>query len=164
MLNLLKREPQVNELFDIRQNFDQLLSRLMSTSASAGAGQGGADLVFAVPPIEAWVDAADKEYHLSIPLPGIDPKDIEVNLHGNDLTVQGEHKQSQEKKDANYLDREFAFQRFRRTIVLPDSIDAQKVSAEYKNGVLEITAPLKESALPKQIEVKTGEKAKAARA
>jgi HSP20 family protein len=115
-----------------------------------------------VPPIEAWVDNEKKEYHLSIAVPGIDPKEVQLNLHGNNLTVTGEHKSSGEKKEADYLEQEFSYDRFARTIVLPEGVEADKLTAEYKNGVLEITAPLSESALPKKIEIKTPAKAKSA--
>jgi HSP20 family protein len=70
------------------------------------------------------------------------------------LTVSGEHKSENEKKDTNYLEREFSFGRFERLITLPQGVDTEKLSAEYNNGVLEISAPLNASALPKRIEVK----------
>jgi HSP20 family protein len=162
MANLLKHEPQFNELFDLRQTFDQLFNRFLSNAGSTE--QRSERILYAVPPIESWVDPSKKEYHLSIALPGVDPKEVQVNLNGNELTVEGEHEQSNEKKDADYLEREFSFQRFQRTITLPETIDTQKISADYQNGVLEITSPLKESALPKQITVNTGGKSKSATA
>jgi HSP20 family protein len=160
MANLMKREPHFNELFDLRSSFDRLFNRVLSSTGSADLPSGG--ILYAVPPIEAWVDPSKKEYHLSIAVPGVDPKEMQVELHGNELSVEGEHKQSEEKKDADYLEQEFSFQRFQRTITLPEGVDLQKISADYHNGVLEITAPLKESALPKQIEIKTDKKAKGA--
>jgi HSP20 family protein len=159
MANLIKKDHAFNELFDFRHSFDRLFNRLMSHSSQATERHEPA-LLFAVPPIEAWMDPDKKEYHLSVALPGVDPKEIELYQHGNNLTVEGEHKESKEKKDADYLDQEFSYQSFQRTIVLPEGVDAQKLSAEFHNGVLEITAPVKESALPKQIEIKTGEKEK----
>jgi HSP20 family protein len=97
-------------------------------------------------------------------LPGLDPKDLQVELEGNNLTVSGEHKETQEKKDADYLQQEFSYGRFERTIMLPEGVDTSKLSAEYNNGVLEIIAPLSEAALPKRIEVKSSAKAKGASA
>jgi len=58
-------------------------------------------------------------------------KEIELYQHGNNLTVEGEHKESKEKKDADYLDQEFSYQSFQRTIVLPEGVDAQKLSADF---------------------------------
>jgi len=160
MANLAKRQHMFNELFDLRSSFDHLMNRFLNHSTSTE--DRSAKLIFAVPPIEAWVDNEKKEYHLSIAVPGIDPKEVQLNLHGNNLTVTGEHKSSEEKKEADYLQQEFSYDRFARTIVLPEGVEADKLTAEYKNGVLEVTAPLSESALPKKIEIKTSAKAKGA--
>jgi HSP20 family protein len=149
-----------NELFDLRSSFDHLMNRFLNHSTSTE--DRSAKLIFAVPPIEAWVDNEKKEYHLSIAVPGIDPKEVQLNLHGHNLTVTGEHKSSEEKKEADYLEQEFSYDRFARTIVLPEGVEADKLTAEYKNGVLEVTAPLSESALAKKIEIKTSAKAKGA--
>src|SRR5467141_1929151 len=160
MANLAKRQHMFNELFDLKGSFDHLINRFLNKSTSAE--EPTAHLIFAVPPIEAWVDNEKKEYHLSIAVPGIDPKEIQLNLHGNNLTVTGEQKGSREKKGTDYLEQEFSYDRFARTIVLPEGVDTMKLEAEYKDGVLEITAPLSESALPKRIEIKTPTKAKSA--
>ena len=102
MANLATRQNTFNELFDLRSSFDHLFNRVANNST--GADDQYARLIFAVPPIEAWVDQDKKEYHLSIAVPGIDPKEIELNVQGQDLTISGEHQTSNEKKDANYLD------------------------------------------------------------
>jgi HSP20 family protein len=166
MANLVKREHLFNELFDLRHTFDRLFNRVLnhstSTQESNSSGELAARLIFAVPPIEAWVDNDKKEYHLSIAVPGIDPKDVQLHLQGNNLTVSGEHKSSDDKKDADYLHQEFLYERFARKIALPEGVETNKLSAEYKDGVLEVTAPLKESALPKRIEIKSETKAKGA--
>ena len=60
-----------------------------------------------MPPIEAWVDSDKKEYHLSIAVPGIDPKEVELRVHGNNLTVVGEHKSTGEKKIRTIWSRSF---------------------------------------------------------
>jgi len=160
MANLAKRQHMFNELFDLRSSFDHLMNRFLNHSTSTE--DRSAKLIFAVPPIEAWVDNEKKEYHLSIAVPGIDPKEVQLNLHGHNLTVTGEHKSSEEKKEADYLEQEFSYDRFARTIVLPEGVEADKLTAEYRNGVLEVTAPLSESALAKKIEIKTSAKAKGA--
>lgn len=160
MANLVKRQHMFNELFDLRNSFDHLINRFLNKSTSTE--EPTAHLIFAVPPIEAWVDNEKKEYHLSIAVPGIDPKEVQLSLHANNLTVTGEHKSNEEKKEADYLQQEFSYDRFARTIVLPEGVEADKLTAEYKNGVLEVTAPLSESALPKKIEIKTSAKAKGA--
>jgi HSP20 family protein len=60
--------------------------------------------------------------------------------------------------------KEFSYEHFERTVTLPESVDTEKISADFNNGVLEITAPLSSSALPKRIEIKSLQKAKGASA
>ena len=160
MANLARREHGFNNLFDLRHSFDQIFNRLLRGSSLTGDRE--VRTLVAIPPIEAWVDNNEKKYHLSIALPGMDPKDLQIDLQGSNLTVSGEHKSEAEKKDANYLEREFSLGRFERLITLPEGVDTEKISAEYNNGVLEISAPLSASALPKRIEIKTQPKAKQA--
>jgi HSP20 family protein len=158
--NLTRRGNVFEDLFDFRRDFDGIFSRLLSSSASAG--QRPTSLVTAIPPIEARVDSQDKKYHLRVALPGVDPNEVQLNLLGNYLTVSGEHKSGEEKKEGDYLQKEFSYERFERTIELPEGLDTEKLTAEYNNGVLEITAPLGGAALPKRIEIKSLLKAKGA--
>lgn len=162
MSNLVRRDHVFDDLFDLRRNFDHMISRFFGGAAAMPERQPR--MLVAVPPIEAWIDNEDKKYHLSIAVPGIDPKEVEVNLQGNHLTVSGEHKSENEKKEADYLHQEFIYGRLERTVALPEGVDTSKLTAEYNNGVLEISAPLSASALPKKIEVKTATKAKGATA
>lgn len=159
MANLARRGT-LDELFDFRRNFDYIFNRFLT-------GPGTVDdraipMLAEVPPIEAWVDKEKKKYHLRIAVPGVDPKALHVELQGSNLTVSGEHQSSKEKKETDYMQQEFSYGRFERTVVLPEGADTSKLIAESNNGVLEITAPLSETALPKQIEVKTTQTAKGA--
>ena len=160
MANLARRESSLDDVFDLRRNFDHIFNRFLGGLGSTD--ERGGRMLVAVPPIEAWVDKEKKKYHVSIAVPGVDPKDLQVDLQGNNLTVSGEHQADEEKKEADYLQREFAYGRFERTVVLPEGVDTRNLTAEYNNGVLEITAPLSESALPKRIEIKSSAKAKGA--
>jgi HSP20 family protein len=162
MANLARPETIFNDLFDFRRDLNGVFSRLVSGSQSGS--ERPLKIIAAVPPIEAWVDNNEKKYHLSIALTGVDPKDIELNVQGNNLTVSGEQKVSEEKKDADFLYQEFAYGRFERTITLPDGVDTSKLTAEYKNGVLEITAPMSANALPRKVEIKAVPVAKGASA
>jgi HSP20 family protein len=65
---------------------------------------------------------------------------------------------TQEKSGNDYVVREFSYERFERTLPLPEGIDSSKVEAHYDNGILEITIPVAESALPKQIPIKAQSK------
>ena len=152
MANLAARDTVFSDLFDFRRDLNGIFNRLVT--GSQPGSERSARILAAVPPIEAWVDKDEKKYHLSIALAGVDPKDIELNVQGNNLTVSGEQKVSEEKKDADFVYQEFAYGRFERTITLPEGVDTQKLTAEYKNGVLEITAPMNANALPRKVEIK----------
>lgn len=160
MDSLTRSQNVFDELFGFRRDFDGMFNRLLANSVRTDAVPR--QVIFAVPPIEAWVDNEEKKYRLSIALPGIDPKEIKLTLQGNDLTVSGEQRSSEEKKDADFFFREFSYGQFERTVALPEGVDVSKLSAEYRNGILEIVAPLSASALPKQIEIKSDEKTKSA--
>jgi HSP20 family protein len=162
MANLAGRDTFFNDLFDFRRDLNGIFSRLVT--GGPPASERALRMIAAVPPVEAWIDKDEKKYHLSIALAGVDPKDIQLHVQGNNLTVSGEQKASEEKKDVNYQHQEFSYGRFERTITLPEGVDTEKLTAEFKNGVLEITAPLSANALPRKIEIKTLPAAKGAAA
>jgi len=87
-------------------------------------------------------------------LPGIDPKDLDVTVVGNQLVLSGEKRESSETKEKGVYHSETRYGSFRRTVPLPDGIDTENVDAQYANGVL--TLHLKKTAVPaaKRIEVK----------
>ena len=96
---------------------------------------------------------------MKIEVPGVDEKDINVNLENNTLTVHGERKIEKEEKEENYRRVEREYGSFTRTFNLPPTVDSEKVSATYDKGVLKITLPKKAEAKPKQIKVNVGTKA-----
>jgi HSP20 family protein len=161
MANLAGRDTLFNDLFDFRRDLNGIFSRLVT--GGPPASERTMRMIAAVPPVEAWIDKDEKKYHLSIALAGVDPKDIQLSVQGNNLTVSGEQKASEEKRDAIQY-QEFSYGRFERTITLPEGVDTEKLTAEFKNGVLEITAPLSANALPRKIEIKTLPAAKGAAA
>ncbi len=88
-------------------------------------------------------------------LPGIDPKDIEISVEGDTLTLRGERKPAEVGENVSYHRREREFGRFRRSLTLPTRINVDAVEATFKNGVLTIVLPKAEEVRPKQIAVKT---------
>ena len=149
MANLTRRDNIFDGLFDFRRDFDGIFNRLLTNTAPA-AQQNQATLFATVPPIEARVDTKDNQYHLRVALPGVEPSEVQINLQGNYLTISGEHKSEQEKKDSDYMHKEFSYEHFERTVMLPESVDTGKINADFNNGVLEITAPLTANALPRR--------------
>jgi HSP20 family protein len=83
------------------------------------------------------------------------PEDIHVSLEGDTLTISGERKQEEEKQEGESYRSELYFGRFQRSVTLPARVDANKIQATYKNGVLTVAVPKSEEAKPKQIQVKT---------
>ena len=89
-------------------------------------------------------------------MPGIDEKDIDVRVENNTLTVHGERKIEKEEKEENYRRVERQYGSFTRSFTLPQTVDAESVSANYDKGVLKITLPKKAEAKPKTIKVNVG--------
>ena len=114
--------------------------------------QEGAELY---PAVEAYVDKEGKKYVCRVTLPGVEPKDLQVHAQGNLLTIHGERKFTCGMKEVEFMDQEVAYGVFERTITLPEGVIVEKLTAEYVNGVLEITAPITVAALPRKIEIKT---------
>src|SRR5215470_16565893 len=104
------------------------------------------------------VDVYEDEHQvtLKIEVPGIDEKDIDVRVENNTLTVKGERKIEKEEKEENYRRVERQYGSFTRTFTLPQTVDAENVTANYEKGVLKITLPKKAEAKPKQIKVNVG--------
>jgi HSP20 family protein len=132
MANLTRSRNSLDEMFDFRRDFEGLLNRLLASNALSSS-RGTARLATA-PPIEARVDNRDQKYHLKIALPGVKPSEVQINLQGDTLAVSGEHKTEEEKKNSNYVNKEFSYERFERVVTLPDGLDIEKLTAEFNNG------------------------------
>ena len=87
-------------------------------------------------------------------VPGLDKKDFDIAVVDHHLTIKGERKHENEVKEENYHRTERVYGTFERSFELPATVDTEKIQAEYKDGVLELTLPKKEEAKPKQIAVK----------
>jgi HSP20 family protein len=106
----------------------------------------------------AWMPAVDiKEendaYVVRADLPGVDPKDIELHMENSVLTLRGERRSENIQKQDNYQRLERVTGTFYRRFTLPDTADAEHISAKTANGVLEVRIPKSEKALPRRIEV-----------
>jgi HSP20 family protein len=90
---------------------------------------------------------------LKAELPGIDPKDVDVRVENNVLTLRGERRFDQEVKRENCHRVERAYGTFSRSFTLPNVVDTQNIKAEFHDGVLRVTMPKREEAKPKQIQI-----------
>lgn len=89
-------------------------------------------------------------------LPGMKKEDIDISLHDGCLSISGERKSETNREDAEIYRAERFFGRFQRTVTLPTSVAADKVKAQYKDGILTVTLPKAEEAKPKHIDVNLG--------
>ncbi len=107
---------------------------------------------------EAWKPAVDILEHdgnllLRMEIPGVDEKDIELKLEGTVLTVKGERKNTFESDGYNLYQVESYYGPFSRSFTLPETVDPDKISAQYKNGILTITLPQKPEVKPRSIKI-----------
>ena len=146
------------ELFGFRREFDEMFNRILS--AKPPWTEWAALPVFKkefnfTPAVEAYVDKETKKYICRVTLPGVEPKDVQVHAQGNLLTIRGERKFAREMKEVEFMEQEVAYGVFERTLTLPEGVIVEKLTAEYVNGVLEITAPIAVAAMARKIEIKT---------
>lgn len=118
---------------------------------------GGADLAPAGFAPRVDVSETDKEVRISAELPGMDEKDIAVEMDETAVTIRGERSEEKEDKGKNWSMREQSFGAFHRIVPLPARVESGKTSATFKKGVLTITAPKKaeEQARRKTIRIET---------
>lgn len=124
------------------------LDRLLDVFGERVSGRVGAG-VFPAVNITEGTDA----YHVSAELPGVKAADLNLNVTGNQLTLAGERKISEEAADAKYHRREREAGRFSRAVTLPGDIDPDKVSAKMVDGILTVSISKAQKAKPRQITV-----------
>ncbi len=110
-------------------------------------------------PLAAWappcdIFETDKELVLKVELPEVKKEEVDVTLENNVLTLRGERKFEERTERENYHRVERHYGEFMRSFTLPAFVDATKINAEFKDGVLTVTLPKHEEARPKQINVK----------
>jgi HSP20 family protein len=88
-------------------------------------------------------------------VPGVKPEDVKLSLENNLLTIRGEKKQEAEERSERVHRYERSYGAFERAFMLPSTVDGDKISAEYQNGILTILVPKAERARPREIPVKT---------
>lgn len=116
-------------------SFSNLIDRFFNDSM---ARSGGSSYSF-VPKVD--IIENEKAYELSVAVPGLSKEDFKIDLNDNFLTVSGERKFSKEKNENNLHVVETQYGNFSRSFSLPENVDANKITATYTNGILEITVP-----------------------
>jgi HSP20 family protein len=138
----------VNLFESFRNEFEDLFDKFFGDEAGNGAA------------MKAWaprvdVEETEKEIMVRADLPGVDPKDVDIQVVDNVLTVRGEKKEQKEEKKKNYHRMERFAGSFYRAIPLPAGADADKIAATSANGTVTITIPKKPEAQPKKIAIQS---------
>jgi HSP20 family protein len=105
-----------------------------------------------LPPVDIY-ENDKQEIVIKAEMPGLKREDIDLRVENNTLTLRGERKRESEVKEDHYHRVERAYGMFSRSFSLPSTVDAGKVSADYKDGVLTVVLPTREEAKPRQIQV-----------
>ena len=124
-------------------SFGNLIGRFFNESVSRS---GGSAYSF-VPRVD--IVEGEKAFEIHVAVPGMNKEDFKLDLNDNLLTISGERKFTQEKKDNNFHSIETQYGTFSRSFALPENVDAAKISAAYNNGILEITVPKDEKKIVK---------------
>ncbi|MFH5831509.1 Hsp20/alpha crystallin family protein [Halalkalibaculum sp. DA3122] len=99
------------------------------------------------------ISETDDSFEVSVELPGMEKKDIDISLDNNRLTISGERKFEEEKEGKTYHRVETRYGSFNRSFQLPDNVDEDSINATYKNGLLNISIKKTEDKVKKQIEI-----------
>ena len=138
--------PGYGRLTDLRDEIDRLFESPLTEWARASNLLSG------------WTPALDiyedkDNLFVKVELPGMKREEIDVSIHEGSLSISGERKSEQTHEDADVYRAERFFGRFQRTVTLPTPVAAEKVKAQYKDGILTITLPKTEESKPKHIDV-----------
>jgi HSP20 family protein len=152
MSNLTRWEP-AREMVSLRDAMDRLFddafTRPFSLIRNGGASSGSS---WASPAIDMY--QTDDDVVVRALLPGIKPDQVQINVTGDVLTIRGEVKQEDEKKDKAWHIREHRWGSFERSVALPVGVVSDKANAEFENGILTITLPKSEEVKPKAITIR----------
>jgi HSP20 family protein len=143
---IVRWEP-FRDLMTTQREFD----RLFKEAFNPFFGESDLSTRTWAPPVDIYEN--ENDIVLKAELPGVDPKDVEVRVEDNTLYLKGERKFEKEVKEENYHRVERSYGSFARSFSLPNSINAEKVKAEYKDGLLTLTLPKREEAKPKTIKI-----------
>ena len=135
---------------EMQREMNQLFSRFFGEGEQVG-NQWLSPSASYVPQIESSV--RDNTLYVKADLPGIDPKDVEVTVEGNQLTLRGERKAEHEGNEGGYVHREVQYGSFVRSFTILEGVKAEDIQAKYHNGVLELSIPLPASMLPKKVSI-----------
>jgi HSP20 family protein len=147
----LVRWQPVRELSSLQSDMNRLFNTFFDTP-TAGSGTGAS---------RRWIPAmdlveTDEHFVLKADLPGLSDEDVHIDVADDVLTVSGERRSEHEDKRDGYLRVERSYGSFRRSLTLPEGVDADAVSASFERGVLEVRIPKPEQRKPRRVAIQVG--------
>ena len=143
-------------MLTLRNGFFDLWDRSFDAFPNqAGQNEPESQLCSFVPEVESYRKDNDLMFRMAIP--GVDPKDVDITVQGRYIRIKAERRRPADIKEEDWHIRGFSYGRIERTWILPESVDLNKIEANFNNGVLEIRMPAAEKLLPKKIEIKQPE-------
>lgn len=130
----------------LRDEMDDLFGRFFGE-------WGGNDVAKAQPGLPLDISEHDDKFEITAELPGVEPDNVDISVLDNQLVISGEKKREHKTQEEGYYHSERTYGSFRRELALPRSVDAEKVEARFKNGVLTISLPKSEKEMPRKINV-----------
>lgn len=149
MNHITKRTPVLSSLAELQETISRLFDPTLMEQEEGFSNLLKSDWV-------PTIDVKDEGSHFLITadVPGVEQKNLEVSVDNNTLTIKGEKETKRKEEKKNYVRVERSKGSFYRSISLPDVVDANKISAKFKNGVLEIIAPKNKNGTRKKVKVK----------
>ena len=146
MSDLTRWEP-AREMMTLREAMDRLFDDAFTRPLSLRDS-----LSMTTPAIDMY--QTDNDVVVKASIPGIKAEEVQINITGDILTLKGEVKQEEERKDKAWHVREHRFGSFERSVVLPTSVKSDKAEAVFENGILTINLPKADEAKPRTINIK----------
>jgi len=151
-MSSVTRWDPLRELDDLQQRFSTMFGR--APIKKEGDKREALTVAEWAPLVDIIED--DQNYVIKAELPGVKKEDIKVGVQDDVLTVSGHRHYEKEEKDKKFHRIERSYGSFARSFTLPEDSDGEKVSAEFKDGILKVILPKSERVKPKQVEVKIG--------
>jgi HSP20 family protein len=127
-----------DDVFNFQREVDRLFNQFWSDLPTRTATATGPSPLF-------HVNQTDDGWRVDVPLPGIDPKDVSLEVAGNNLTIRAEVPSEGDK----------SISRYEQTLMIPQFLDLEKLTASHRHGMLRLTLPLKESVKPRRVQIET---------
>lgn len=147
----ITRDPLWSDFNRLRREMDNLFTALTGTGRGTGEPLWREVRLFPL----LNVTRQDDTFVVTAELPGMKREDLEIKVEGDTLSLKGERRPRDVVEGVSYHRRERTGGTFQRSLALPNRIDAEKVKASYRDGVLTISLPIEKAELPKQIAVTT---------